>query len=348
MWTIFSVIGALTISACCSISEAVFYSYPRNTAEHLASKGAWGSRFMLDIKNNMEHYIASVLIVNTLANTFAVSMATRLAAQHLSPTQQMILPWVMTVFILLFGEIVPKTVGVKQNRVLGPFVALVFFYLTKILNFTGLIWLSVRLTSRLTGEKNQEYPRDDIISLAELSKDDGIIDPQQAEIVKNAVNLKSVSARSIMTPRQVAFTLNGNASIKESLEINNQWPFSRIPIYLEKEDEWVGLILRREVFNALLEGKGDQALRKFMRPLKMIPDSMSVASLLQKLLNQRTHIMGVVDEYCSMAGIATLEDVLETLLGSEIIDEFDEAVDLQEEARKRSIALAAIKLNSRE
>lgn len=346
--TLIAILFSLAASAFCSVSEAAFYSYPRSTAEHLANSGSRSGRYLLDIKNNMERYIASVLIVNTLANTLGVFWATRTASEYLNHTQQLALPWILAVLILLFGEIMPKTIGVRKARQVGPFVAFIFFYLTKLLSWTGLIWFCVRLTRRLTGEKTQEFTRDDIKSLADIGVREGIIDAQQAQVMKNILSLKTMTVRSVMTPRQVVFTLPAETTIQDCIQERGNWPFSRVPVHGSRKDHWMGQVLRRDAYNALVDGRGSQPLRKFIRPLQMIPDSMSVDALLHKFLKQRAHMVGVVDEYGSVAGIATLEDVLEGLLGREIVDEFDETIDLQEQARSNSLALAAIKLNDEE
>ena len=143
-----------------------------------------------------------------------------------------------------------------------------------------------------------------------------------------------------MTPRHVVFSLPADKTIGETLDERGNWPFSRIPLYGEKKDEWIGIVLRRDAYNYLAEGKRDIKLRKLMRPLQLIPDSVTLEKLLLRFLKQRGHMVGVVDEFGAIAGIVSLEDVLEEILGREIVDEYDESVNLQETARRRSKALA--------
>jgi CBS domain containing-hemolysin-like protein len=141
----------------------------------------------------------------------------------------------------------------------------------------------------------------------------------------------------------VVFSLPADSTIKETLKLRGNWPFSRIPLHGKSKDQWIGQVLRRDAYNALVEDKGNLTLHRLMRPIQLVPDSMNVDALLRKFLKQRAHMVGVIDEYGSIAGIATLEDVLEGLLGREIVDEFDETVNLQEHARRKSVAFAAIK-----
>ena len=151
-----------------------------------------------------------------------------------------------------------------------------------------------------------------------------------------------------MTPRQVVFSLDADCTLGETLDERGNWPFSRVPLYEKKKDNWIGIVLRRDAYNKLVEGKRDVKLRQLMRPMQLVPDSVTLDKLLLRFLKQRGHMVGVVDEFGAIAGIASLEDVLEEILGREIVDEFDVAVNLQETARRRSKALASMRKNSRQ
>lgn len=341
-----SILVTLLASSFCSISEAAFYSVPRSAVERLRHQGSRSGRYLAEIKEQIDRYIASVLILNTLANTIGVFVASTLSIRHLNQTGQIIMPVALTILILLFGEIVPKTLGVRRASTIAPIVAIPFHFLTILLNWTGLIWICLTLTKRLTADKTPkpEVSIEDIHSLTSLGVHEGVIDRQQAEIISNILSLKSMTVRKIMTPRQVVFSLPAEQTIEASISARGNWPFSRVPVYGSHKDQWIGIVLRRDIYNVLAEGKRDQPLRKFMRPIQLVPDSLTLDKLLHRFLKQRGHIVGVVDEYGSIAGIATLEDVLEGILGREIVDEYDETVDLQEQARRKSLALAAISL----
>ena len=257
----------------------------------------------------------------------------------------MLLPVVLTILILLFGEITPKTLGVKQAKVCAPLVAVPFYYITKILSWTGIIWLCLTLTKHWTHEdkEKKDVSIEDINSLVSLGLREDVIDRQQALVIKNILSLKSLPVRRVMTPRQVVFTLSADSTIGETLDERGNWPFSRVPLYDGKKDNWIGIVLRRDAYNQLAEGHRDVKLRQLMRPMQLVPDSLMTDKLLLRFLKQRGHIVGVVDEWGAIAGIVSLEDVLEEILGREIVDEFDVAVNLQETARRKSKALASMR-----
>ncbi|MCQ2101656.1 MAG: hemolysin family protein [Fibrobacter sp.] len=342
---VLTVLACLGASAFCSVTEASFYSVPPATIELLQKQKKFTAKYMTHVKENIDRYIASVLVVNTVANTVGASLATALAVRNLPPVGQVALPIVLTVLILLFGEITPKTLGVKQAKVVAPLVAVPFYYITKVLSFTGLIWLCLTLTKRWTheSEEKKDVSIDDINSLVSLGLREDVIDRQQSLVIKNILSLKSVPVRKVMTPRQVVFSLDADKTLGESLDERGNWPFSRIPLYEKNKDNWIGTILRRDAYNKLADGHRDIKLRQLMRPLQLIPDSLTLDKLLLRFLKQRGHIVGVVDEWGAIAGVVSLEDVLEEILGREIVDEYDESVDLQESARKRSKALASMR-----
>lgn len=348
-YIVLTVLGCLSISAFCSVTEASFYSVTPATIESLQKQKKFTAKYMAHVKENIDRYIASVLVVNTIANTVGASLATALAVKNLPPAGQVALPIILTILILLFGEITPKTLGVKQAKVVAPLVSVAFYYITKVLSFTGLIWLCLTLTKHWTheSEEKKDVSIDDINSLVSLGLREDVIDRQQSVVIKNILALKSVPVRKVMTPRQVVFTLGADKTIGETLDERGNWPFSRVPLYDKNKDNWVGIVLRRDAYNKLAEGKRDVKLRQMMRPLLLIPDSLTLDKLLLRFLKQRGHIVGVVDEWGAIAGVVSLEDVLEEILGREIVDEYDESVDLQESARRRSKALASMREQKR-
>lgn len=336
-----TVLACLAISAFCSVTEASFYSAPPSTVENLRRNKKFTAKYLMHVKENIDSYIASVLVVNTVANTIGASLATALAVKRLPPSASVALPIILTILILLFGEITPKTLGVKQAKIVAPLVAVPFYYITVILRLTGIIWVCLTLTKHWTreGEDKKEVSVEDINSLVSLGLREDVIDRQQALVIKNILALKSITVRKVMTPRQVVFSLAADKTIAEILDERGDWPFSRVPLHGAKKDDWVGIALRRDAYNCLAEGARDVKLRQLMRPLQLVPDSLTLDKLLLRFLKQRGHMVGVVDEFGAIAGIVSLEDVLEEILGREIVDEFDVAVDLQEIARRRSHAL---------
>lgn len=346
-----AVIICLTCSAFCSVTEAAFYSIPKATVESLVQQGKFTGKYIQHVKNNIERYIASVLILNTVANTIGVYLATALAVTRLNHFAQIILPFALTVLILLFGEITPKTIGVKQAKSVAPVSAFIMYYVTKLLQWTGLVWLCLAITRHWTKSSRDKTPDvsvEDINSLVNLGLREEVLDRQQASIIKNILSIKSVPVRKVMTPRQVVFTLPADITIGKAFDENGNWPYSRIPVYREDKEKWEGLVLRRDAYNHIAAGRRDIPISKLMRPIQFVPDSLMLDKLLLRFLKQRGHVVAVVDEWGSIAGIASLEDVLEEILGREIVDEFDENVDLQEHARRKSKALGFLKAHERE
>lgn len=341
-----TVFCCLAASAFCSVTEASFYSITPASVEALQKKKSFTAKYLAHVKDNIDRYIASILIVNTVANTVGASLATALAVKNLPPAGQVALPIVLTILILLFGEITPKTLGVKQAKIVAPIVSVPFYYITIVCQFTGLIWLCLTLTKRWTATQDDDKPEvsvDDINSLVSLGLKEEVIDRQQASVIKNILALKKIAVRKVMTPRNVVYSLPASSTIGETIAERGNWPFSRIPLYGEKKDEWIGLVLRRDAYNCLAEGKRDVSLKQLMRPIQLVPDSLTLDKLLLRFLKQRGHVVGIVDEWGCIAGIASLEDVLEEILGREIVDEYDVAVDLQEQARRKSSNIAHLR-----
>ena len=278
---VLTVLACLAISAFCSVTEASFYSVPPSTVEYLRKQKKF-----------------TVLVVNTIANTVGASLATALAVKNLPPLGQVSLPIILTVLILLFGEITPKTLGVKQARICAPLVSVPFFYITKILGWTGVIWLCLTLTKHWTrqDEEKKEVSIEDINSLVSLGLREEVIDKHQASVIKNILALNSVTARKVMTPRHVVFSLPADKTIGETLDERGNWPFSRIPLYGKNKDEWIGIVLRRDAYNFLAEGRRDVKLRQLMRPLQLIPDSVTLEKLLLRFrtLFQYTHYFPLI------------------------------------------------------
>lgn len=343
---IFALVLAIGVSAFCSISEASFYSVTAGTVQKLLDEGKNSGKYLSHIKENIDDHIASVLILNTFANTLGVSMATTVALREFGQSIHVIFPILMTILILLFAEIVPKTIGLNYSKKMAPIVAGPFVVINKIFTYTGLVWTTKALTRffKKESENTEEASPDEIHNLTSLSAQEGQIDKQQEMIIKNILHLKEQYVREIMTPRRVIFSIDSTIKIRESIEKKGNWPFSRVPVYKDNPENLVGHVLRREAYTAITENTNDIPLKEIIRPIKFIPETLRLDHLLNRFLRERSHIMAVADEYGGLAGIVSLEDVLEELLGKEIVDEFDLTVDLQKKARDGSLAWHAMNL----
>jgi CBS domain containing-hemolysin-like protein len=327
---------SIGISFLCSISEAAFYSLPLSHIETLRQKGITSGKRLAHIKNNMDDYIASILIVNTLANTFGVIWAGKsiVALFGSKSTFDFYFPFVMTALILILAEMIPKTIGVTYAKEVAPVLSWVFIRITLVFKYMGLIALTRFITNCFSKKRSEEISANDIHSLASLGAKAGTIDEQQEKVIKNILNLDTLSVRSIMTPRSVMITMSSKASVDEA--IRNNWTYSRIPITGKNPEEIIGVVLRKDIFQAAHGHQGAQLLETFKREILFIPENIKADQLLSQLLKEKAHIAMVVDEYGGIAGLVSLEDVLEEVLGREIVDESDTSEDLQLKAKLES------------
>jgi CBS domain containing-hemolysin-like protein len=235
--------------------------------------------------------------------------------------------------ILIFSEIIPKTIGAHHWRRLAPATAY---------GLRALVWVLypfVRLSEMLTGSMTEGprlsgFSRQEFAAMAELSSKEGQLAQREAVILRNLLRLRETGVRDAMTPRTVVFSLPRHITVDTFFAEHEQVRFSRIPLYRDDPDELESFVLRADLLLARAKGDGSAVLADFERPLPVLPESLSLAKAFNEVLKLRAHIVQVVDEYGVLAGLLTLEDIIETLLGLEIVDEGDKAVDMQEHARR--------------
>jgi len=242
---------------------------------------------------------------------------------------------VFTVLILVFSEIIPKTLGVAYARTIAPIIA--FPLQLMITLFSPLIWLISRLANLVrpagTGPQTTE---DDIQAIASLTRRSGIIESSEELVIRNILQLDNKTVQDIMTPRTVVFSLPASMTVAEASQDKDLWHYSRIPVYdHEDTEDIVGIVFRRQILETLANDQHQTPISAFMRPVRFVLDSLSLDRLLSKFLESRVHLFIVLDEYGGLAGVVSLEDVLEEILGKEIVDETDEVEDLRALARKQ-------------
>jgi CBS domain containing-hemolysin-like protein len=328
---------SIVVSAFCSVSEAAFYSVPAASVESMLDSGRKRYRYLKHIKSDIEKYIASILIINTFANAYGVYLATRAAEKLFSEVYLQLLPWILGGLILIFAEMYPKTLGVNYAKELAPILGVPFYFITKFL--APLIWITRIFTHTVTKDKSEAYSLGEIQSMASLSATEGSIDRQQALVIDNILSLDNVYARDIMTPRTVVYSCHKDVIIEKLISDEKSIRYSRIPIFDENEEHIIGDVLRRDIYDFYANNKGKLSLGVIMRSILYVPETAKVSQLLKTFLSQKQHMLCVVDEYGGFAGVLTLEDVIEEILGKEIVDEFDKTIDLQEEAKQKSEAL---------
>jgi len=333
-----SVAIVLVMSAFCSMSESAIYAVRKTYVLTLANAGSLAGKALLDFKENMERPISAILILNTAANTAGAAIA---GYQVQALFGEVALAWftlTFTLAVLLLSEIIPKLLGVVYCRGIAPAVALPWVGLIRLLY--PLIWIVEKLAVRLQPEEPAlAAPEEEVEQLAILSAEEGSILPLEARLVQNVLRLNDVKAVDILTPRSVVFTLSADATIGQIRESVKQWKQSRIPLYEGGDPEnWVGLVLTRDILTCMAQDQFDRKLRTLMRPLFLVPETARGHDLLRDFLKKRSHLFGVLDEYGGIEGVVSLEDVMESIIGEEIVDELDTAADLQEDARRRNLS----------
>ena len=241
----------------------------------------------------------------------------------------------MTLLILVLSEIIPKTIGASYWQQLSNFTAKTLLVLIFPLKYTGILWL-LQLTTSLIGGKGHGsvLSREDFTAMTEIAEKEGVFQASESTVIKNLLNFKEVRVRDIMTPRTVLKSANEEQSIQEFYNEHPQLRFSRIPMYSENPDNITGYFLKDQLLEAIIKGQGEQSLKNIKRSILITERDLPIPSLFDKLIDEREHIALVVDEYGSVSGLVTQEDMIETLLGLEIMDESDTIEDLQLLARK--------------
>ncbi|MBI5559485.1 MAG: HlyC/CorC family transporter [Deltaproteobacteria bacterium] len=338
---------AILVSALCSFVEAVLYSVPVSRVEVLASSGKLSGKLLQRLKYNIQQPITAILTLNTIANTMGAAIAGASAAAVFGDKYLSWFSALFTFIILIFSEILPKTLGVAYNREIAPWIAIPLFALVKILS--PIVWIIKHATMLIPGyDKKTEISAEEIRVMAVLSRKSGMIDPQQEGIIKNIIDLKRKTVREVMTPRTVTFTLDKNLSVAEAQCMKDQWNrHSRVPVYDTNPDEIAGIVLLKDVLLSAAEGKEQMTLAALMKPVHFVPETAQLNTILLEFFERRQHLFCVVDEYGGMTGVISLEDIIEEIVGREIIDESDPTKSMREIARDKGKALlSAIKRHS--
>lgn len=329
-----AVSAAVLISAMCSLFEAVLYSVPLSHIESMAAEGHRAGHILQRLRQDVDRPISAILSLNTIANTAGATIAGAAALKVLGPNWIGYFSAFFTVAILMFSEVIPKTAGVVYNRRLSLVIAQPLNILVVL--FAPFIWLTGTVTKLISrGKVQHEVSHHELVSMARLGLKGGSIEADEVEVIQNVLSLQSKAVREIMTPRTVVFSLSADATVQEVKDNSGLLNYSRIPVYDKDADDVVGMTLRRDLLTAMADGEGETRVEELMRPVDFVAQSLSVDRLLRMLLERRQHLAMVVDEFGGLVGLVSLEDVLEEILGKEIVDEFDQVADLRELARQR-------------
>ena len=326
--------SALVFSFLCSVAEAVLLSVSPSFIARLKQQDHPIAPHLAHIKKNIDRSLAAILTLNTIAHTVGAGGAGAEAAAYFGERWVGLSMAVLTLLILFLSEIVPKTLGAVHWRRLASLTAR--FVRLLIVALYPLIWISEQLTRLITrGRPAHPFSLEEFTALTDVGVERGHIEVDESRIVKNVFRFRELQVDSIMTPRTVVFSLPQEMTIDEALASHPDPPFSRIPIYGENQDDVRAFVLKTDLLRGKLDGRGDQPLRDIGREVRAVSDKASLESVFELLLDNHLHLVLVLDEFGGLAGLVTLEDVLETLLGLEIVDEGDEAVDLRRLARQK-------------
>lgn len=332
-WIYIIMFLALAISALCSMLEATLLSTPLSFITGLEDQGVKGAKRLKNLKQNTDKPIAAILCLNTIANTVGASLVGSLAAQVYESTAVGILSTVFTLAILIFSEIIPKTIGTSYWRRLALPASVIISGMIFI--SYPLVWVLQRITRLISSNSTQvSVSREDISAMVSVATEEEVIEKDEKKMIQNLLKLDEMTAHEIMTPSTVVEMAEGGMTVREFYD--SELSHSRILVYDEDNSDYViGYVLRQTVLEKMAEDKFKTNIRDISRPILSFPEEESVGNIWEKFLEKKEHISVIIDEYGTFRGIVTMEDVIETMLGQEIVDEKDEVVDMQEYAKEQ-------------
>lgn len=326
------VLVAVVFSFLCSVAEAVLLSVDTPYLAGLEQQGKKSAPILRRLKENINSPLAVILTLNTIAHTVGAAGAGAQAAFVFGNAYVAVISAILTLVILIFSEIIPKALGAHYWRQLAPFTAVVLNFLIKV--FYPFVVMSNKLTGWFSpDEPKQGFNRNEFTALAELGEQEGGLDPQEAKVLQNLFVLRETEVRTVMTPVSVMFSMPADAICNDFVAVAEDKRFSRIPL-VEGLDKYIGFVLRSDMLLEHASGDGNKPLMDLCRELPAILDKFSLLKAFDEFVSDRHHIKLVVNEYGDAMGLLTLEDILESLIGLEIVDETDRVADMQKLARR--------------
>jgi len=336
----------------CSILEAVLLSVTPTFINLKKSEGHGFASELEILKKDVDKPLIAILTLNTIAHTVGailvgVQAKVAYAEMYGSSTKTIfgivinedimvgIVSALMTILILVTSEIIPKTIGATYWKQLSGFTTTALKVLIFPLKWTGILWV-LQLTTKLIGGKGHGsiLSREGFLVMTDMAEKDGVFQKNEGKVIRNLLGFKEIKVKDVMTPRTVLKTADENDTIQSFYDSNKTLRFSRIPVFSENPDNISGYFLKDNLLEAIINGNGEEKLATIRRSIIITNRDLSIPNLFDKLIEDKEHIALVVDEYGSVSGIVSQEDVIETLLGLEIMDESDSVADLQSYARK--------------
>jgi CBS domain containing-hemolysin-like protein len=325
---------ALGISFLCSIMESVLLSTSMPFIQHNSTTGKKTALLLKAYKKGIDRPLSAILSLNTIAHTVGAAGVGAQAVKVFGEMYFGIVSAILTLMILVFTEIIPKTIGSLYWRDLAlPSARIIQFMI--ILTYP-LVVASEVITRFITrNKKPHSVSREEIALLTNVGEEEGIFEEHESKVINNMIRLGSIRVKEIMTPRTVMVAANEDLSLIDFYQDKKYLAYSRIPIFAENIDNIRGYVLKDAVLSKLAEDRHSMKLKELNRPFIVAYENSTVPRLFEQFLYNKEHIALIVDEYGGTSGLVTMEDVIETLLGLEIVDESDSQTDMQNLARER-------------
>lgn len=325
---------ALVFSFFCSLLEASLLSTTPIFIKVKLTEGKKYAKSLRKFKQNIDLPLAAILTLNTFAHTIGAA-GVGSQAQILWGEEYLTLTSIILTLVILIGsEIIPKTLGALYWKKLGTFTVISL----KIMIYSPLypfILLTQFITRKLRkGQSPHTVSRLEFEAITDSVIEEGVMDDEESQLLKNLMAFNQIRTVSIMTPRVVVFAVEENMPIQEFYDAHKEIPFSRIPVYKDELVQTTGFVLKDEIMEMIIDGKGNKPVKNIKRDIRIVVENMPIIRLFYKFIEQKIHIAMVVDEYGMISGVVTMEDIIETLIGLEIVDEMDDVEDMQILARK--------------
>ncbi|GAA5523368.1 UPF0053 protein HI_0107 [Fodinibius salicampi] len=331
---IFYLLLAIGVSFLCSMLEAVLLSVSHSYIAIMERKGSKTGKLLRSYKEDIDRPLSAILSLNTIAHTVGAAGVGAQAQVIFGESYVAITSAVLTLLILVLSEIIPKTIGATYWRELAKFTAKTLHGLMFLLY--PFVVMSQAITRLLSNEDEvPSFSREEFGALADLGVEEGIFEEEESRIFKNLIRFSSLRVKDIMTPRTVVVGFNQTLTVGEISDNVEQLHFSRLPVYGEARDEVTGYVLKNDLLLMMARGETETKLKEFKRDILIVPEMTPLQDFFERLMKKQEHIAMVVDEYGGFAGVVSMEDLVETLLGMEIIDEVDTIEDMQKMARKK-------------
>ncbi|MGD8784563.1 MAG: CNNM domain-containing protein [Thioalkalispiraceae bacterium] len=324
---------AIGISFVCSILEAVLLSITPSYVETTLVHRPRAGRLLTTVKEHLDASLSSILILNTFAHTMGAAGVGSQAIRIYGEKWETLIAVLLTLAILYFSEIIPKTLGATYWQKLAIPAAFMIKWLVRLVY--PLVWLSTRLTKLFSKNRGNEITREEIIALASLGHKGGSLFQQENQYLSNMLRLREIRTEQILTPRTVVHMFEQSTSVTDVLNDPRTREFTRMPIYQDTPDNITGKIIKHDLYAAERSGNGAAPISDYVKKIYRVSEKLPVQQLLDLFIKQHAHLFLVEDEFGQTAGIVTLEDAIETLLGREIVDESDMIEDMQELAKEK-------------